>query len=461
MFKGMRVAVIGLGRTGYDTATILKSLGAMPFAYERKSEADPNILWAAQHLRNLSVPVYTNWSGEIDLLNIDLVVPSPGVPCDAPVLQDALAKGVPILSEIEIAYRIAKCPIIAITGTNGKSTTTTLIAQMIKANGKQAFICGNIAGVETEMTLIHAAAQARESDFLVAEISSFQLEWVEQFKPKVGVLTVIQPDHMNRYNNDFALYARTKSKLFANQDPNDFAVLNADDPNTPKYVTQCEGQKLMFTLKDSPTDTTGYFRDDVLFINWGGKEIGLLPRDEILLQGKHNIANALAASLAALALDVEVWAIRSVLRRFKGLQHRMELVGTVNGVRYINNSMCTNPEAAAASVDSLDTPIVVIAGGEDKGLDFEPYVEVLARRAKHLVLIGAHADAIEEAARAKGLKAIQRAGSMMEAVRLCSEIAEVGDTVILAPGCAAFDMFVDFKARGKQFRQGVKKLPRD
>lgn len=451
---GLWVAVIGMARTGIATARALAERGAVPFVFDTKPESDSAIAQAAQELRASGIEATTGWTGALDFERLNLIVPSPGVPRTSETLVEAQAESVPIWSEIELGWRIASCPSLMVTGTNGKSTTTALCHEMALAGKFKSWLCGNIAGIDEELPYVSAASQAKADDRLVAEVSSFQLEWVHKLQPQIAILTTLQPDHLDRYD-DFSDYARTKGRLFANQTEDDWAILNADDEATQAYVECPKSRVLRFSVREQ---TDAWLDGGRLMARWNDHEHHLADIERLGMRGIHNVANALAASLASLAMGVNVEAITDTLERFPGLSHRMELVAIIDGVRYINNSMCTNAAAMIASIRGAETPVVVIAGGVNKGPDFSPFGALAREPMRRLLLIGRDAAAIRKVVAAHGYDAIEVCSSLEEAVRRAKEIAETGDSALLAPGCASFDMFADFRARGEAFKKIVYQL---
>jgi UDP-N-acetylmuramoylalanine--D-glutamate ligase len=386
------------------------------------------------------------------------------VPATADVLQTALSRGIPIWSEIELAYRLAAAPILAVTGTNGKTTTALLLAAMLRESGKRAIICGNVSADDIKMTLVDAALQATAEDILVAEISSFQLEWVDQFAPRAAILTNITDDHLNRHRS-FEEYAGAKARIFAAQQSGDWAIVGCDNPASRSIGRQAlSARRVWFTAGGSPPDETpcAWVDDGVLTVQLDMKRppVAVMPTSGIpaSLPGVHSIANVLAAAAAALAMGAQPAKIAAAVHEFAGAAHRMERVADIGGVRYVNNSMCTNVAAAVCSLEAMDQPTIVIAGGADKGLDFAPLVPALKAKAKHLILIGSAANKMEAAFRQGGYTAISRAETLEEAVSSAARRAQSGEAVMLSPSCASFDMFRDFEARGAAFRQAVQGL---
>lgn len=454
-FADKRVAILGMARTGMAAAPVLRDLGARVILSDSESAARLN--GKVAEAKSFGVDVRTGATPDEALDEAQIVVPSPGIPRDAPILQLARLRGMSILSEIEIAYRIAKAPILAVTGTNGKTTTTLLLGEIMRHAGRETWVAGNIAADEIKQSLITAASQAGEEGVIVAEISSFQLEWVEKFRPKVGVLTNITPDHLNRHRT-FGEYAGCKERLFAAQRPDDVAVINAVNAPARAIGGRVRSRLLWFDRGACGCADSACVRGGRLIVRWGGEERPLCRVDELQIPGTHNLENALAAAGAAIAFGIEPDVVAEALRSFRGVVHRMEPVATVGGILYVNNSMCTNVDAAIRSLEAMRRPTILIAGGVDKNSDFAPLGQVIARGAKRLVLIGQAASLIESAARAAGFSAISHASSMDEAVRIATSEAEPGDAVMLSPACASFDMFADFEARGEVFRQSVRSL---
>ena len=462
-FCGKRISVIGAARSGLDAARILTQLNADVLLSESQTAEQLGVARMAE-IEATGAQWVLGADVEAALpVGTELVVTSPGVPATAAVLQAAVARSIPVWAEIELAYRLAKAPIAAITGTNGKTTTTLLLAAMLRAEGRAAAVAGNVSADEIKRTLVDAAFTG-DADVLVAEISSFQLEWVERFAPRVGILTNITPDHLNRHSS-FAAYAATKARLFATQTKPDLAILNWDNPAARAIGTgPLPGKRLWFTRGDAPPDDGAavWIQNEVMLLRLTkhGAPIELLRLSDIppSLPGAHNVENVLAAGLAAWILGAAPARIAKGLREFKGVAHRLEWVADIDGVRYINNSMCTNVAAGISSLLAQNRPVVVIAGGADKDLDFAPLTDALREKARALILIGSAADKMEATFRAGGYDTIHRAATLEEAVAQARRLAHTGDVVLLSPTCASFDMFTDFEARGVAFRQAVKAL---
>ena len=475
--RGRKVSVIGAARSGTAVAELLMRLGAETTLSD-SSNAEKLGEEAVREIEATGAAFVLGASVEEALPEgTELVVVSPGVPKEAPVLQAAQERGIPIWGEIELAFQVSLNRTHAITGTNGKTTTTLLLAAMMREDPKfsRPILCGNISADDIKCAMSEAVANSIRPEYLeedapkqreaclIAEISSFQLEWAQTFAPKVAVLTNITPDHLNRHKS-FEEYAATKGKLFAKQTKKDFAVLNYDDLEARKIgVNSPPGKVIWFSTLGTPP---GDFR---LWIHKGFLTARLNPRknptlimpvSEIpeTLPGKHNVLNILAAAAAAMAAGVSPVAIAKAVRGFKGVPHRMEIVLEYRGVRYLNNSMCTNVEAAISSLSAMERPTIVICGGADKDFDFSPLTPTLLEKAKHTILIGSTTEKMEATFRAGGYEALSKAETLEEAVKAAAKMAQPGDAVLLSPACASFDMFRDFEHRGQVFRDAVKHL---
>lgn len=470
-FNGRRVAIIGLAATGLAAARVLHEKGASVTVYDAKSEGDVSgeRVRDAQALPGVRLQLGTP---DPDLSHTDCVVPSPGVPRNAPVLQNAVRLNVPVLSEIEVAYQIARAPILAITGTNGKTTTTALLGAICREAGLKTYVAGNIAeDAGIRLPLIEAANDAPPSGVIIAEISSFQLEWVTMFRPRVAAWLNLSTDHQDRYA-DMDDYARAKANLFQAQTPDDWAVINDEDEAVLKFSNGVgQGQRVRFGLSrkvwsDAEADhqkaACAYLDGQTLFAENispdAAQEIICGTRD-IQLPGRHNIANVLAASAMALAFGIDLASVRAGIWHFRGVAHRMETVANVDGVKFVNNSMCTNPAAAAASLQAASgSPVIAIVGGKHKGGDLSPLINALVQYARHVVLIGDAAPEIAGLLPQKGILTWEMANTLPDAVRHAARHARTGDTVMLVPGCASFDRFTSFEQRGQIFRDTVRMM---
>lgn len=456
-YAGKTIAAIGVGRTGLAVAEVMIDLGARVVIYDSKPECELSEAIAAARALGADVRAGTT---EIDLTGVDLLVPSPGVPASLPVFAEARERGIEVLSEIELAYRLSKAPIVAVTGTNGKTTTTILTGKMLQADGRDAYIAGNVATGDIKLPLVMAAHRATAESIIVAEISTFQLEWIQSFRPKIAMLLNVTSDHMDRHGT-VEEYQKLKARIFENQTEDDIAVINADNPFTVSLAGNLAGRVLQFSWRNEVQEG-GFVRGDDLIIRLDGTEHTICRRSDIPLRGEHNVENVLAASCAAVALGAKAENIARAVSEFVPVEHRLEPVATIDGVQYVNNSMCTNVDSTVRSIEAIEEPQIVIMGGKakDRNEDYGPVGDALRRKAKHLILIGTDRDLIRRAAQRAGLTAISDAASMQEAVEIGRGVAKPGDVVVLTPACASFDMFKSFEHRGQVFKDIVRGMQR-
>ncbi len=450
--KGKRVTVVGLARSGFAAAKLLARLGAKVIASDR----NPTELIKADldSLQDLGVGFELGGHKAETFLGAELIILSPGVDPRFPLITKARSLGIPIWSEVELAFRASSARFIAITGTNGKSTTVTLLGEMFKEAGVPAVVAGNVG------TALSEVAPGLGPDFtVVAELSSFQLEGIKTFRPFISLLLNLAPDHLDRYPS-IEDYYQAKLRIFENQGPGDYAILNADDPEIMKRV---HGSRFTVhgSLKAKPfyfsrlqeVKNGGFLLGDRIHFSRNGKGREVASRWDVGIKGVHNLENALAAITAACLAGIKTDPIQRGLRSFPGLEHRLELVEEVKGVSYINDSKATNIGAVIKSLESFSQPIVLIAGGRGKGEDFTPLVPLVKEKVKAVILIG---EAREKLSRAlEGTCPIFMAESMEKAVELSSKLAGKGEVVLLSPACASFDMFSDFEERGRVFKSAV------
>ena len=376
------------------------------------------------------------------------VVVSPGVPLDHPVLVRAERAGVPVIGEIEAAYRYTHARIVAVTGTNGKSTTVGVIGDLLRSGGVDAVVAGNVG------TPLADVLRERDPDTLVLELSSFQLDTIDRFHADVAVLLNVTPDHLDRYHHSFHEYAASKGRILNRADDRTTYVYNAEDEAAVALAQSHRGPSVPFSSQRT-LETGVYFENDAIVRAWNGRKDAVIRRSEFTPVGVHNLENALASIAAVIPFDVPLDAIRSALRAYRPLPHRMELVRVVDGVAYINDSKATNVDATAKSLASIDGPVIVILGGRDKEGDFRALLPHL-KSARRAVLIGEAKDVIARAL--KGRVDVAQASDMKDAVRAARAAAQPGDTVLLAPACASFDMFKNYQERGEVFRASVNAL---
>ena len=453
-FAGKRAHVIGIARSGLAAAEILKSVGANVVMHDQKNVQQ--LEDALNKVRKMGLDVRTGDEAYEGIEHADLVIASPGVPVSCPGIVTAMEHSITIISEIEFAYRISPAPIIAITGTNGKTTTSAMIGDILREQGRQVLVAGNIVAGEIRLPLSRAAYRASASEIIVAEISSFQLEWISSFKPRVAALLNISADHMDRHS-DMDQYSDTKARIFQCQDTTDTAIVNADDPRVMSYVPQIKSAVWQFSRKTEVEFGTFARGSEVWARTAAGDQL-ICDTSSMKLRGAHNVENVLAASAAILSFGAEKDFVQEIVDKFEPLEHRLEPVIEVDGVEFLNNSMCTNMLAALRSLEAIGRPAVVIAGGKGKGDDYVQLGEAFNKYAKHVVLIGDDAALIEEAVNKAGFRRISHALSMEEAVEVAWRHAKPGDAIVLSPGCASFDMFKNFEHRGQVFKSAVHAL---
>ena len=446
--RDRRVTVVGLARSGLAAARLLQQKGAyVTVADAKPSAASPEAL-ARLNPQRLDVKVGAGH--EAALQAADLVVISPGVPFRIEALEAARRRGIKVIGELELASWFLASPIVAITGTNGKSTTVTLTGLMLQQSGKRAFVGGNLG------TPLCEAVLAGPFDYVVAEVSSFQLETIERFHPRVAAILNITPDHLDRYWSADD-YAAAKFRIFENQTAEDRALLNLDDARVARLQGTLRARTLAFSRLHPVGGDGAWLDGDRIVTRMDGRREEVIRTGELRLIGAHNVSNAMAALSVGLLCGCPLDTIQQVLRTFPGLDHALQVVRDRRGVRFVNDSKGTNVDATVKALESLDPPIVLIAGGRDKGGDFARLSEPIQRRVKRLILIGEAAGRIADAM--GGFERVTRAESLREAVTLAANEAVAGDVVLLSPACASFDMFADYQDRGRQFQALVNELP--
>ena len=446
--RNKRVLVVGLARTGVATALFCAARGAFATATDTRMEKELGDTVAA--LRKAAVALELGGHREELVLNADLIIPSPGVPADSPLLQCARSKGVTIWSEIELAYRFLKGRLIGITGSNGKTTTTSLIEHILRSAGFPTILAGNIG-----TPLISCVEKSSDKSITVAELSSFQLELIEKFRPSISVFLNLTPDHLDRHHT-LESYGKAKARIFENQTESDSAVLNADDPGTTPYAPT-KPQLYWFSRKQRVAQGAFVKESDIQFRSEGAEET-ILKLTDIPLAGAHNVENVLAAVAATRLAGAEPAAIAKGVRSFAGVEHRLEFVAEIGGVRFYNDSKATNVDATLKALDAFPGRILIILGGKDKGSDYTVLQAKLREKAILALLIGAAADKIEK--QIAGSVAIEQAGTLERAVETAAHAARAGDVVLLAPACASFDQFQNYEHRGRVFKELVHQLER-
>ena len=441
-----RVLVVGLGKSGVASALFLKAHGARVTVSDIKSgdELRNEIPVLLDH----GITVETGGHGERTFRGQDLIVVSPGVPVDAPPLAQARTLGEAVVGEIELAAQFLPGPIVAITGSNGKTTTTTLTGEIMTASGFPALVGGNIG-----TPAISLAERATPETVIVLEISSFQLETIQTFRPKVAVVLNVTPDHLDRHRT-FEVYVDAKARIFENQKSGDFAVLNADDPTCVALGSRTRAQVFWFS-RQKEVDRGAWVREGNIMFRDGEQQREIMQVSEIPLKGAHNLENVLAAVCTGALMGCAPEKIRQAVHEFKAVEHRLEFVATIRGVDYYNDSKATNVDATIKALESFPANIHLILGGKDKGSDYSVLNDLLRQRVKRVYTIGAAAAKIES--QIKGIEVVH-AETLENAIRKANAVAQAGDVVLLAPACASFDQFKNYEQRGQVFKDIVRAL---
>ncbi len=441
--KGKKITVVGLGNSGVNAAILLNSAGARVWATD--SSDTPSTKNMRKTLEAKGIKVETGSHSESFVKDSSLVVLSPGVEDSSEPVRWANRFKIPMIGEMELGCRFCKGNIIAITGTNGKSTVTTLIGELLKSGGKDTVVCGNIGN-----SLCGEISRINKNTWVVLEVSSFQLERIENFKPRIALILNIRDDHMDRYSK-FSDYFNAKLKIFSNQDGDDTLILNYD----AKELRGLEGKarsKILFYSRLKKAKGA-YLKDQKVYCLSGGEEKEICAVNDIPLKGLHNVENVLASVLAAAVAGAEPGPMKDVIKKFKGLSHRFETVAIIDGVDYIDDSKGTTVDSTYRALESCAKPVVLIAGGKDKHSDYSAVKDIVKRKVKELVLIGEASGAIRKAI--GGAVATHQAKDMFDAVRLARGLAQKDDIVLLSPMCSSFDMFSSYKERGEVFKKAV------
>jgi len=449
--KDKRVLVVGLGKSGVASALFLKAHGARVTVSDNKSgdELRNEIPALLDH----GITVETGGHGERTFREQDLIVVSPGVPVDAPMLQQARSLGEMVIGEIELAAQFLRGPIVAITGSNGKTTTTALTGEIMTAGGLPTLVGGNIG-----TPAISLVERDKPETVIVLEVSSFQLETIQTFHPKIAVVLNVTPDHLDRHRT-FEAYTDAKARMFENQKGDDFAVLNADDPTCVAMAARTRAQVFWFS-RQKEVEQGAWERDGKVLFRDGERQREIMLGSEIPLKGAHNLENVLAAVCAGALMGCAPEKIRQAVREFKAVEHRLEFVATIRGVDYYNDSKATNVDATIKALESFPANIHLILGGKDKGSDYSVLNDLLRQRVKRVYTIGAAAEKIESqiVSSKSGEIEVVHAQTLENALRKANSIAEAGDVVLLAPACASFDQFKSYEHRGQVFKEIVRGL---
>ena len=446
-YNGKKALVCGMARSGIAAAKLLNRLGARVTLQDMKKREE--ISTDVLALEGEGIVLYTGANPDEIACAQDLIVLSPGIPCDLPFIAAAENAGIEVISEVELAYRLTPCPITAITGTNGKTTTTTLTGEIMKTAYSGTAVVGNIGIPYSE-----EVERLTEKDWVVAEISSFQMEKAKEFHPHISAVLNITPDHLNRHKT-MDVYIAMKERVFAKQTAEDFCILNHGDEACRKMADKTAAKVFFFDSSERLAEGI-YLDGDAIEVRWGAINETLIHVDELQILGVHNYENVMAAAAMAICAGISLDAIRKVLKGFAGVAHRIEYVATVDGVDYYNDSKGTNVDASIRAVLAMKKPIVLIGGGYDKGSSFDEWTKLFPGRVKHLVLIGVTAPKVRASAEKFGFTAISDCETFAEAVDLCREKAEDGDCVLLSPACASWGMFDNYEQRGDMFKEQVR-----
>jgi UDP-N-acetylmuramoylalanine--D-glutamate ligase len=442
-----KVSVIGAVRSGLAVAKLLQSYGAKIFVSD--SAGGEKLQSSLPDLRSENIEYEVGMHSD-RVYECELMVISPGVPSQAPVVLEAQKRNIKVVSELEVGSWFCRAPIVAITGSNGKTTTTTLTGRILSDAAKKHVVAGNIGTAFSSVVL-----ELAETDAAVLEVSSFQLDFIDTFRPKISVLLNITSDHMDRYDHSMKQYAASKARVFKNQQDNDVLVYNLDDSWTKKIVLNAHCRTIGFSVRQKLAEGA-FVEDGNLVTSIGGTRSEIIEIDRIFIKGVHNLYNSMAAVLAGQLLGVDVSHIQSTLKTFEGVEHRLEFVRRINNVSYYNDSKATNVDSVWFALQSFKEPIVLFLGGRDKGNDYSRLSDLVRKQVKAIVAIGESADLVEQSF--KSVTVIKKASSMEEAVDLGSFLAQPGDVVLLSPACASFDWFKNYEHRGEVFKQLVNTL---
>lgn len=449
-FKDKKVLVFGSGISGIGACELLEKSGATVILFDGNEKLHKEAIRMKLPSASKAQILIGQISDE-QLKELDLVVLSPGVPTDLPVVEKMKAAGIRIWGEVELAYENAKGDVLAITGTNGKTTTTSLLGEIMKCWKESVYVVGNIGNPYTQ-----AAPKMTEESVTVAEISSFQLETIDQFHPKVSAILNITPDHLNRHHT-MEEYIRVKELITKNQTSEDTCVLNYEDPILRAFGENLQIRVLFFSSERKLKQGL-YLEDETIWYADESQKLAICKTQDLNIVGKHNYENVMAAAGMALSYGVPLEKIQEAVKAFQAVEHRIEFVTEKSGVVYYNDSKGTNPDAAIKGIQAMSRPTLLIGGGYDKGSDYTEWIQSFDGKVKYLVLLGVTKEKIAETARKCGFDNIIMTESLEEAVKVCAENAESGDAVLLSPACASWDMFPSYEVRGRRFKELVRNL---
>lgn len=450
-YAGKRVLVVGMARSGIAAARLLAKAGAKVIINDNKTAEE--LGEALAPLAGLPLERKLGCPAISCLDDIDCLVISPVVPDTAEFVVKAKERGIYVTGELELAYQLSSGTMVAVTGTNGKTTTVSLLGEVFQNFGKTTHVVGNIGYPYSA-----AGLNSQEDDIFVCEVSSFQMETAETFHPRVAALLNITEDHLNRHGT-MDNYTAVKMRQFMNMTEEDVAVFNADDPTHVPLLPKVRAQVMLFSIKRE-VEQGAFVRDGVIMTRWQGAEMAILPAKDVNIIGPHNLANTLAAACVATAMGVPAEVMAHTFKTFRAVEHRCEFTRELDGIRYYNDSKGTNVDSTLKAIEAMDRPTAIILGGSDKHCDFTPLAKKMISSGliREAVLIGVTADQIERQCRENGFTRLHRAQSMEDAVRQCRALAGEGWNVLLSPACASFDMFTDYEQRGRIFKDIVRSL---
>ncbi len=450
--KDKKILVVGMGKSGIAATRELYKLGAIitvQDSKEKEAVSQPLVNWLEE--QNIKC-CFGNLPE--DMKHFDMVVLSPGVSPELPFVREAEASGAEIVGELEIAYRIGEGSYVAITGTNGKTTTTTLVGEIFRAAKRKTHVVGNIG-----VAVISESKNTTPDDWMITETSSFQLETIKYFKPKVSAILNLTPDHLNRHHT-FEKYGQAKARVFENQDEAGYLIINYDDKECYKLADGCQATIVPFT-RQGELDFGAFIKDGCVVIKTqDGKLVNICRTGDIQIIGKHNLENVLAAAAICYYAGIDEETIGKAIAAFPGVEHRIEYCGTVDGVKYYNDSKGTNVDAAVTAIKAIETDIIIIAGGDGKGQDFKPFVKEFEPKVKTMIALGRDGKIIADDAKKNGFEDIVFVKDMDEAIKVAAQKAKPGDSVLLSPACASWDMYDNFEQRGNHFKDCVERLER-
>ncbi len=446
-----RIGIIGLGKSGHGLVTYLSNKASRVIAFDSKTESREN--YKICDYPNVEFNFGSNPSGDEE---VDMVILSPGISLDHGFVNKFIQRGIEVIGEVELAFRLAQGSFVGITGTNGKTTTTALTGQIFKDAGIDARIVGNIG-----KPIITEVENSDSATVFVTELSSFQLETIKEFNCSAGVIINITPDHLDRHKT-LENYARIKTNIFKNQTPDDFAIINLDDKLSSDLTKDLASKKIYVSVYQTPDAKTAeraiFIKDGKIIYRNKLTSTEIIKLEEIFIKGRHNYENVLCATGLALSFGIEISSIAKTLKEFKGVEHRLEFVKEIKGVSYINDSKGTNPDASIKALEAIEGDIILIAGGYDKKSDFKEFVKAFENRVKLAIILGETKEILKSEFEASGFTNYKTAQDMEDAVKKANAFAEKGDTVLLSPACASWDMYTSFEQRGDHFKALVNKL---